>query len=189
MLLYRTLIICLCFSLQGCFKPLHHYSDNSQSPYLSDVKISDIAGEHGYHLKHELVHALTPYGQSEKPKFILKVTVNAAKSSLGILKDATASRHMSTLTASFKLIRLEDNKAVFSDTTSVSSNYSVLSAPASQDLDNTSHYKTIVAEEGAEKRALKHLAQDIKIQLVMALERQKIDKDKALDSTKSPLKS
>lgn len=183
MLLYRVFLFSLCVVLGGCFKPLHHYDGQKQDPILSKVKVSDVSGVLGYRLRHELVHAITPFGQPAQPEYVLNVSITTSKASLGILKDATASRHVSKITANYTLIQTADYKTLITGSTNVSSNYSVLSAPSNRQMDNTSHFRTIVAKEGADKRALKRLAQDIRVQLAMRLKR--IQREEIIDSSKN----
>ena len=173
MLFYKKPLFAGLLLLSGSgFEPLNTPADGPDDPLLRDIKIAEVSGLWGNRLERELTQTLTPTGRPRHPRYVLTVATSETKASIGILKDATASRYLTTLGASFALMDAKDHKLLLSGKSTATGNFSVLSSPLSRDEDNTSHLRTAVSEATAKTRNIKQLAQNIKIQLLIHLRRQ-----------------
>jgi LPS-assembly lipoprotein len=137
--------------LSGCgFEPLHGKKDGYWSvPEMAAIKVASIEDRHGQLLRNELLDRLTPTGQPSRSQYLLKVTSKESSASLGIRKDATASRTNLMANASYSLE--EGGKVLTYGTASSSVSYDVLDAK----------FATTVAETNASKRAAQELADAI----------------------------
>jgi LPS-assembly lipoprotein len=139
------------FGLSACgFEPLHGKKDGYWSvPEMAAIKVAAIEDRHGQHLRNELLDRLTPTGQPARSQYLLRVTSQESTTSLGIRKDATASRSNLVANASYTLE--EGGRIITQGSASSSVSYDVLDAK----------FATTVAELNASKRAAQELADAI----------------------------
>ncbi|MBF0166258.1 MAG: hypothetical protein HQL45_01405 [Alphaproteobacteria bacterium] len=152
----RTPLVVLLL-LTGCgFHPLHGTGGQRSAtvPELSAIKINTIADRTGQMVRNALLDRLTPTGEPQKPRYLLQVTMNESKQSLGILKDETSSRANFVLTASFALIDLK-GQTLYSASTSSQASYNILNE----------HYASTASERNARDRTTTEVADAIYIQL------------------------
>jgi LPS-assembly lipoprotein len=137
--------------LAGCgFEPLHGKKDGYWSvPEMAAIKVAAIEDRNGQLLRNELLDRLTPTGQPNRSQYLLRVISKESSTSLGIRKDATASRANLLVNASYTLE--EAGRVITSGTANSSVSYDVLDAK----------FATTVAELNASKRAAQELAEVI----------------------------
>lgn len=188
MLSYKNLIFITFFALGSCgFEPLNTPTNGPDDPLLRDIKIADVTGVWGNRLERELVAALTPKGRPTHPRYTLSVSTSETKASVGILKDATASRYHTTLDATFTLVDSKTHKPLVSGKSTTTGNFSVLSSPLNRDEDNTSYLRTTVSEAAAKNRNIQQMAKNIKMHLLIYLRRKEAGLETAPSILKEPL--
>jgi LPS-assembly lipoprotein len=129
---------------------LHGKKDSYWSvPEMAAIKIASIEDRNGQLLHNELLDRLTPSGQPARSQYVLRVKATESASSLGIRKDATASRANLLAVATYTLE--ENGKILTTGTANSSVSYDVLDAK----------FATTVAEANASKRAAQELAEAI----------------------------
>ncbi len=154
-------VILVLASLAGCgFQPLYAPSQDDDNPAVDNLaatRILPLRDRLGQQLHNLLRDRLNPGGQPSMPAYLLEVELSKRITELGIRKDETATRANLTMTARFKLHDVE-SKAVLLRSRSVSVNsYNILDAL----------YATTVAEDDAVRRALRELADDIRLRLAV----------------------
>ncbi|TAN59180.1 MAG: hypothetical protein EPN26_00405, partial [Rhodospirillales bacterium] len=154
----RKLVVpLLLLLLAGCgFHPLHA-TDGKRSPTvpeLASVKVLSIADRSGQLVRNALLDRLTPKGEPEKPRYILKVTLNEGRQGLGILKDETASRANYLLSAGFVLYEAK-GRVVYSGSANSQASFNILDE----------HYASTSSEKNARDRTAVEVAEAIHVQL------------------------
>lgn len=122
---------------------------------LAKVFVPPIAERWGQIMRNEMEHSIAAAGRNQPKIYTLDVALTRDSSRIGILKDATATRATIQLRANFRLV--QGDKVLLQDRMTALAGYDI--------LDN--QYSTIVAEEAAEERAARDLA-DRLIQRVAA---------------------
>jgi len=142
----------------GCgFAPLHgrQQSGTSATSALSQISIPPIPDRMGQLLRIELANRLTPKGPPRAPAYVLKIKITESKQSLGVRKDATATRANLIITAKFNLFDTQaDKKLLVGKVRSINS-YNILDAD----------FATLSAESDARRRASRDLATEIQSRL------------------------
>jgi len=151
---------CLVFALLvlgGCgFQPLYGKSSAATAASkFSEIKIKPIKDRIGQQLHNHLLTALNPKGAPGNPLYLLEVLVSETKSSLAVRKSAFATRANLKVTTSFRLIPTKKGEEDFSGTSAITVSYNILD----------SDFATLSAEKDARKRAVREIAEDIRIQL------------------------
>lgn len=145
----------------GCgFRPLYESGGGSDEAVLATVEVATIKDRMGQQLRNLLIENLAPRGPAGRTDYRLSVTLTESKSSLAIKKDETATRANLTITADFKLVALKDPRlGVFSGRSLSTNSYNIL----------TSDFATLSAERDARTRALRTLAQEIRLRVAAAI--------------------
>ncbi len=153
----KLVLAALLVLLAGCgFHPMHA-TDGKRSPTvpeLSDTKILLIADRSGQLVRNALLDRLTPKGEPEKPRYILRVTLNEGRQGLGILKDETASRANYLLSAGFVLYEAK-GKVLYSGSAGSQASFNILDE----------HYASTASEKNARDRTAIDVAEAIYVQL------------------------
>ncbi len=151
---------CLVFALLvlgGCgFQPL--YGKGSAGHTISEfsrIKIKPIKDRVGQQLHNQLLTSLNTKGAPGNPLYLLDIQTSKGQSSLAVRKSAFATRANLTVTASFRLIPTKKEGVGFSGTSAITVSYNILN----------SDFATLSAEKDARKRAVREIAEDIRIQL------------------------
>lgn len=102
---------------------------------------------------------MTPKGPPRVAAYVLNVTISESKQSLGIRKDATATRANLIITANFVLIDAQASKNLLNGTVQSINSYNILDAD----------FATLSAESDARRRASRDLATEIQSRLSIFL--------------------
>jgi LPS-assembly lipoprotein len=143
------------------FEPLHgrQQSGASATSALSLISIPPIPDRLGQLLRIELANRLTPKGPPRVSAYILNVTLSESKQSLGVRKDATATRANLIISANFNLFDTRADKTLLSGTVRSINSYNILDAD----------FATLSAESDARRRASRDLATEIQSRLGLFL--------------------
>ena len=114
----------------------------------------------GQQLRNMLAERLSPRGRNERTDYRLTVTLTERKQSLAIKVDETATRANLTISANFKLVALRNSQlGSFNGKAFSTNSYNILE----------SDFATLSAESDARNRALRTLAEEIRIRVAAAL--------------------
>lgn len=116
-------------------------------------------------LRIELANQLTPKGPPRVAAYVLNVTLTESKQSLGVRKDATATRANLIITANFDLFDKQADKRLLAGTVRSINSYNILDAD----------FATLSAESDARRRAARDLATEIQSRLGIFLSQSTID--------------
>lgn len=150
--------------LVGCgFEPLHAERRNGISTVdqMSQVKVDPVQDisplrlrlddRYDQVLRNELLKRLNPDGQLGQPRYALQIKLAQSEGQVAIEPDGTSARTNVSITANYRLISLDDGKAVLQGSSTGVNSYGVI----------TNSYATLVGGQDAHKRALQTLADDI----------------------------
>jgi LPS-assembly lipoprotein len=149
------LIFCIIASACG-FQPL--YSTGGSENIIADfsrIRVASTKDRIGQLLSNELKHLLNPLYTPTNPKYRLVTTLSVSVRPLAIKKTALATRSNLTVSSSHQLIETTGRKILSTGSNTITVSYNIYSA----------HYATLSAEKDAKKRAIKNLAQEIRLQL------------------------
>lgn len=158
MSLFRpTLVLMICGLLSACgFQPLYGSkgTENIIGDF-SDIQVGTGKDRIGQLLSNELKHLLNPLRSPQKPKYRLTTVLSESTNSLAVKKTASATRANLIVTSTYTLLSTETGSSLNSGTNSITVSYNIYS----------SDYATLAAEKDAQNRAIKELAQEIRLQL------------------------
>lgn len=157
------LLLALCLTAAACgFRPLYgsDLAGASVAAEFADIQVAIIPDRTGQILRNYLVERFNPGGLPENPRYRLNVAVVEHQQSLGIRKDATATRANLIMNATFTLTDLDRNAVVLSRAIGTTTSYNLL-------LDQ---FATLVSERDARDRALRQISEDIRTILALYLE-------------------
>lgn len=116
---------------------------------LAKVYVPPIPERYGQIMRNEMEHAIAAAGRSQPKLYTLAVGLDRQRVELGIRKDATATRANIQISATFALMK--GDQELLRDSMTTLASYNI--------LDN--QYSTIISEENAEERAARDLADRI----------------------------
>jgi LPS-assembly lipoprotein len=147
--------------LSSCgFRPLYQSGGGGDEAALATIEVVRIKDRIGQQLRVLLSEGLAPRGRSARTDYRLTVTVTERKAGLAIKKDETATRANLTIYADFNLRALHSPRlGAFSGTALSTISYNIL----------TSDFATLSAERNARNRALRTLAEEIRLRVASAL--------------------
>jgi LPS-assembly lipoprotein len=152
-----SLLVFFCLIVSACgFKPLYGTkgSENITADFF-DIRVAPIKGRIGQMLSNELKYLLNPLHEPYKPKNRLIIDTVQSIRSLAVKKTALATRSNLKLRSQYRLIDTSSLKLLSSGSNEITVSFNIYS----------SNYATLTAEKDAKKRAVKELAQDIRLQL------------------------
>lgn len=158
MLFSRCLLwVGLCCSLAACgFQPL--YGSKGKNRIVSDfseVQVAPAKDRIGQLFTNELRYLLNPLREPARPKYRLTSEITESTSSLAVKKTALATRANLQASVRYSLVRTETGAIVTSGSNRITVSYNIYSAG----------YSNLAAEKDARSRAVKVLAQDLRLQL------------------------
>jgi len=109
----------------------------------------------GQQLHNELERLLHPGGAAPRYGYRLTAKLTESTSSLAVKKSAFATRGNLTVTAGYRLLDSTTGELVLSASNAITVSYNIFS----------SEFETLMAEKDARKRAVRELAQEIRIRL------------------------
>ena len=152
--------------LAGCgFQPLyatrHIEGDTAQNAFeaFRGISISQIEDREGQLLRNQLSRLIHPSGRSGIVTHSLDVKLKESKTSLAVARSAVASRANIRVTASYTLVPFDKDAASLKGTVTATSGYNIF----------RSEFQTLSAENGARERALKDIAEQIRLRLAAQL--------------------
>lgn len=149
-------------ALAGCgFRPIHAEGPGASAENLAQVRIETIPDRLGQQLHNMLLDRLNPRGQPERPTYVLTVRLNEVRQELAIRRDESATRANLIINAQFVLTPADArDRRQFRGSAVSTNSYNRL----------RSDFATLSAEEDTRVRALRALADDIRLRVAAALE-------------------
>ena len=153
----RALVGVTCLLLGACgFQPL--YGTRASARVIADfseIQVAPMKDRLGQQLHNELERLLHPKGAAPKYVYRLKATLTESTNSLAVKKSAFATRGNLTVVARYDLLKSVTGKSLINTSGSITVSYNIFS----------SEFETLMAEKDARKRAVRELAQEIRIRL------------------------
>lgn len=151
--------------LAGCgFQPL--YGAGPSGVQLNDVmrtvSVVPIPGRVGQRIRNELIFATTGGGYADAAQYRLEIAIRESVKDVFVARSGESEGRAYRLIASFKLVRLADDKELISGQS--------VGRAAYDNLDST--FADVRARRDAENRAAKSVAQDIQTRIATALSRE-----------------
>lgn len=149
----------LCLSAAACgFQPLYSHSGEVGAPALGSVNILNIKNRSGQKLRNFLLERMSLTSVIKKPLYSLQVDISEAKSNLNIRKDGSATRAIISISARF-ILSHNANGSKFEGSVWSKSSYNALD----------SDFATLSAENDARNRALRTIAEEIRLRVAAAI--------------------
>ena len=152
-------VVASVFLLEACgFRPLYGLKGSDFSAVEREfalIEISQMRDWVGQQLHNRLEHLLHPHGQADKPRYRLSAELAETRISLSVSKTALATRANLIISTNFNLASLVYGKKIFSSSSSSSVSYNILD----------SEFGTLIAEKDARARAIREIAEEIKLRL------------------------
>lgn len=154
-------LLCAGLILTACgFQPVYSEQRNASAGELANIEIARIGDRKGQVLRNLLRARLSPKGPADRALYRLTVKLTESKAELALRKDESATRANLTLNAVFILERLPPYPPGTATGNAISTNsYNVLD----------SDYATLSAEKDARNRALRTLAEEIRLRVATAI--------------------
>lgn len=163
-LLLPASVAVLCLGLAGCgFQPLNSRTTNASAESgqlsnlqeLSAIRIAPLSDRTGQEMHNLLRDRLNPSGQPSAPRYQLEVRLTESIRELAFESDETATRADLSIIANYRLLRLDTQKSLSSGRSRSISSYNILER----------QFASTISEADARSRALRDIADDIKIRL------------------------
>lgn len=153
----HTLVGMIGLWLGACgFQPL--YGTGSGSRVIADfsrVQVAPMRDRIGQQLHNQLERLLHPRGAAPQYRYRLQAKLNESTSSLAVKKSAFATRGNLTVTANYSLLEVSTRRSLVNASNAITVSYNIFN----------SEFETLMAEKDARKRAVRELAQEIRIRL------------------------
>jgi len=152
--------IAIALVLSGCgFRALYGTAGTNHniSDQLAQIRIETIPDRTGQQLRNFLLDRLNPNGQPTRPLYYLLVTINIARTDLGIERDETATRAILVLSANYRLVDRSKKTTLLKGSTNSTNSFNIV----------TSEFATLSAETDATKRASRDVSENIKTRLAL----------------------
>jgi LPS-assembly lipoprotein len=162
-------LACAALSLAACgYRPLYgRAAAGSQvSSELSKVRISLIANRAGQRLRNHLLDRMNPTGEPVSPAYLLTINLVETRIDLGVRRDETRTRANLTLSATFQLVDLTNNRLIFKAGAQRVASFNIRDA----------EFATISAESAARRRSVEGLADEITQRVAIYLNRKSAEK-------------
>jgi len=156
-----VVLVAAAITLSGCgFRPLFSRHSVSAPEALAAIAIKPIQDRTGQKLRNLLLDRLSPKGPAVTARYVLEINVSVLRQSLGVKKDAFATRANLSVTASFVLLpTYADRLSSFKGSAVSTNSYNIL----------RSEFATLSARNNALDRALREIADEIRIRIAVAL--------------------
>lgn len=161
--LTRT-FVCTLFlvALAGCgFKPLYGDSGTANALTNLDVAVEAGDGQVGRLVQYALLDSLSSASSPSNPEYRVELTTNFFEQDLAIQRDAEVTRTSVVATVYFKLVDVRTGKQVMKSVSRSRTSYNRVA----------SEFANIVAAQDAQKRVARAIADDIRIQVAVQLDR------------------
>ncbi len=152
-------LVGMALALSACgFTPLYGGADSqAMSPvdHMAAIRISPLPDRIGQQMHNLLRDRLNPIGQPRAPLYALQLRLSESRKQLGIRKDETATRANLNLSAQFSLKSVQAGTVLYRGSVNSASSFNILTSP----------FATGFSEADARARALRELADSIRIRL------------------------
>jgi LPS-assembly lipoprotein len=151
-----ALALIVCTALAGCgFHPLYGGAHEVEADAaLAAVHVEPIPDRIGQLVANTLRDSFNPHGETVEMRYNLKVNVSASHADLAIRRDGTASRELYVASASF-LLSAKDGGPGLRGSARSNSSYDI----------GENEYSVVVANDDAQTRAARDIAQQITLQV------------------------
>ena len=148
-------------ALASCgFRPLYGEGAAGSSETLARIEVAHIEDRPGQRLRILLRERLTPEGPPAQPLYTLHVEISESIAQLAVRADDSATRANLTVVARYSLAAADAAAPpLHSATVSSTNSYNRL----------RSQYATLAAESDARERALRQIAEEIRLRVAAAL--------------------
>jgi LPS-assembly lipoprotein len=130
---------------------------------LATVRIVPIAERGGQMLYNALLDRLNPAGRPGSPRFVLEVRLSEGSQSIGVRRDEIATRANLLQTARFELRDAQSDVVLFRGAAEATMSYNIVQQ----------RYASLVAEGDARQRGVDLLADDIRLQIALYMNRRR----------------
>lgn len=144
------------------FRPLYAPSggDNAQAQVFAfdtfrKMDIAQIPDREGQFLRNELIELMHPSGRARIVEYKLNISLTETKTGLAVRRSSDATRANLTATASYRLRAVGEEGSILIGTVKSTSGYNIFE----------SEFQTLSAEKSARERALKDVAQQLRLRL------------------------
>jgi LPS-assembly lipoprotein len=138
------------------FRPLYGTRGGTTTPdQFAQIRIEPISDRAGQQLHNHLLTAFNPDGRPATPRYTMRTTVSEGATSLAVRKSAFATRANLRVRAIYRLNDVATGANLFDGESSITVSYNILD----------SEFGTLMAEKDARARALRELAEDMRIRL------------------------
>lgn len=144
------------------FRPLYAPSggDTAQAQVFAfdafrKMEISRIGNRNGQFLRNELIELMHPSGRARIIEYKLGISLSETKAGLAVRRSSDATRANLTATASYKLSAVGEEEPILIGTVKSTSGYNIFE----------SEFQTLSAEKSARERALRDVAQQLRLRL------------------------
>lgn len=143
--------------LAGCgFRPLYKQTANTATvAEFSQISIAQPEDRPSQQLRNHLVDFLTPYGQPDRPTYRLDFQLTESLGSVFVTRTEEVTRNNLQLSASAVLRDYRSGQTIFSISANSQASYNVTQAD----------YANLVSEKNARERALRDVAEQIRLRL------------------------
>jgi len=166
-------VAALAIALTGCgFKPL--YGDRGVMNIGTELANIDVSidggdGDVGRLIKYDLLDNLSSSGNAPgNPDYRVDLTTNFHEQDVAIQIDAEVTRSNVIVTVHFRLVDTHSGKVVLTSVARSRTSYNRV----------TSEFANITASQNAQRRTAKAIADDIKIQIAVYLDRKAAKEDR-----------
>lgn len=148
--------------LTACgFQPLYAERPRAVTSELAEIFMPAPKGGSEVLLYNELRGRLTPAGVPVAPRYRLDVSLAIAKQSTAFARDQTATRQNVTATVTYILRAHPDGAIIISGSARAIASHNIV----------RSEYATLIAERGAEERAVKEVSVEVHNRLAVLFDR------------------
>ncbi len=155
-----AVVFLLGITLTACgFRPLYSHAGGASSKALASVAIARIKDRSGQKLRNFLLERMAPGANSRGARYTLAIELGESRSNINIRKDESATRENLSITADFVLTHTAGKNGVFKGRVLSTNSYNLLD----------SDFATLSAENDARNRALRSLAEEIRLRVATAL--------------------
>ena len=155
--------LALSWPLGGCgWTPL--YADRETGPAddeLRGIKVAPIPERIGQRLELALRNSMNPDGVSAPQRYILRTTLTAVRSDLGVQSTGIGTRGKLDASATFTLADIKSGAALLNNSTHVAESFDIVA----------NEYAALVAEDDARTRAVEELRRDMLTRLTLFFQR------------------
>lgn len=155
----RKAVIGVALLLGGCgFHPLYGGMNGDMQETLSSIYVEPVPERIGYELRNTMIDLLDGPGTPGGASYRLKLGLTQTTQGIALQNDATITRYNDTLTVTYELFDAAGHVVTKGAETGLSA-YNVLPSSPS------ANYGTLIAQQDADKRAAKDIANRIRFDL------------------------